>query len=101
MHNLAQSAGFFYACNLGVTMSLDKATIAIATGTGTTVGVSAAKSAQSAQSLLNSSLSQILAGDYTLYGSDIATIAGIVMGALGIVVTLYRIRVTKRLANAL
>lgn len=71
-------------------MSLDKSTVAIAVGSGTTIGVSTAKSAQSVQSLLNSSLSQILAGDFTWYGSDIAFVLGSAISIVGIVVTVMR-----------
>lgn len=82
-------------------MSLDKTTVAMAVGTGTTIGVSSAKSAQSAQSLLNSSIAQIVSGEFTWYGSDIATVAGILLSLAGVIVTIWRIRSAKRIVDAI
>lgn len=45
----------------------------------------------SARSLLRSSMENVMAGDFTLYVSDILTIAGITLSAAGILITLYRI----------
>ncbi|MGD6739726.1 hypothetical protein ACN08N_23595 [Photobacterium leiognathi subsp. mandapamensis] len=79
---------------------LDKPTLAITTGAGAAVGVGATKSAENAQSLLNSSLDQILNGAFTWYGSDLITVTGLGLSVVGIAVTVYRIRVTKRLKDA-
>ncbi|WP_256384407.1 hypothetical protein [Photobacterium toruni] len=80
---------------------LDKPTLAITTGAGTVVGVGATKSAENAQSLLNSSFDQIMGGQFTWYGSDMITCAGVALSIAGIIVTMYRIQVTKRLKDAL
>lgn len=77
-------------------MYLDKPAAAIAVGSGTTIGVSAASSAKSAASMLNSSVADIFVGNFTLYGSDVATVLGVSLSALGIAVTVWRVRVTKR-----
>lgn len=45
----------------------------------------------SVRSLLRSNVEQIFAGDFTLYGSDIATLTGILMSSIGIAVALYRV----------
>lgn len=68
----------------------DKATVSIAVGSGTGVGVSVAKGAENAQSMLNSSVADIMAGHFTFYGSDIAFIVGTSLSVIGIALTLAR-----------
>ncbi|SUB90627.1 hypothetical protein [Photobacterium damselae] len=79
----------------------DRSTLAISAGTGTVVGIGATKSIENVQSLLNSSFDQIIHGQFTWYGSDIGMVAGIILSLIGIVVTIYRIRVTKSIRDAL
>ncbi|WP_407330568.1 hypothetical protein [Enterovibrio sp. 27052020O] len=69
---------------------IDKPTIAIAAGSGTTMSVTAAKSVQNTQSMLNSSWDQIIDGAFTLYGSDLAFFVGSALTLAGIVVSLLR-----------
>ncbi|WP_146153783.1 hypothetical protein [Photobacterium kishitanii] len=80
---------------------LDRATLAITAGTGVGVGIGATKSAENAQSMLNSSFEQILSGHFTWYGSDIITVVGIGLSIVGIVVTVYRIKLERRRKYAL
>lgn len=71
-------------------MISDKATLSIAVGGGTTVGVGVAKGAENYQSMLNSSLPDILSGNFVWYGSDIAFVIGTALSAIGIAVTIMR-----------
>ncbi|HIF9483141.1 hypothetical protein IHC92_18270 [Photobacterium damselae subsp. damselae] len=80
---------------------LDRPTLAISTGTGTVVGIGASKSVENVQSLLNSNLDQIIHGHFTWYGSDIAMVLGVLLSVAGIAVTIYRIRITKSIRDAL
>lgn len=84
---------------------LDKPTLATNVGAGLAVGTSAATSLNNSQSLLNSDIPQILAGDFTLYGSDIATVMGLTLSVIGIALTVYRLKIAhkekKDAANAL
>lgn len=101
MQNLAFSAGFFrfwgilmsFFFSIGKTSSpvlTDKATMSIAVGSGTTVGVGVAKGVENYQSMLNSSFADIIAGNFTWYGSDIAFVVGTSLSILGIALTAAR-----------
>lgn len=69
----------------------DKATLLVTMLSSTAVvGKSAYESAQSHASLLSSPLSEIMAGNFTLYGSDITTLAGLAVGTVGAAFGLLR-----------
>ena len=57
---------------------MTKASDLAATCTAGSLAIGGAKISSSAQSLLNSSLPQVFAGDFTIYTSDIISIGGFV-----------------------
>ncbi|SJN58900.1 hypothetical protein VR7878_03107 [Vibrio ruber DSM 16370] len=86
---------FSIRSDAGGTIVSEKATMSIAVGSGTGVGVSVAKGAENYQSMLNSSLHDILAGNFVWYGSDIAFVIGTVLSVVGIGVTLARLIISR------
>lgn len=59
--------------------------------TAVVVGTGITKSLSTPTSMLNSTLSQLATGDYTVYVSDIVSMAGICIGAAGIALTVYKL----------
>lgn len=71
--------------------------MAFVVGTGTTLGVSASTSVTNSQSMINSSLDQILSGHFTMYGSDLVIIIGSILSVWGILVTMQHTRILRKL----
>lgn len=70
----------------------DKSTLLVSGVTGgAVVGASASLSVRTPSSLLNTSWPDILAGNFVLYGSDITTVMGLVIGVVGTVIGVYRV----------
>lgn len=81
---------FFSLGKTSAPVLTDKATMSIAVGSGTTVGVGVAKGVENYQSMMNSSLADIIAGNFTWYGSDIAFVIGTSLSIIGIALTAAR-----------
>jgi hypothetical protein len=66
-------------------MSATSHSFVIASGSGIAVSTAGIVASKANNSLLNSSVANILNGNFTWYGSDIATIAGISLSFAGII----------------
>ncbi|SHO54395.1 hypothetical protein VQ7734_00109 [Vibrio quintilis] len=73
--------------------------MSIAIGSGTGVGVSVANGAENYQSMLSSSLTDILAGNFVWYGADIAFVVGTGLSVIGIGVSVARMIMAKRMRD--
>ncbi|QMV16665.1 hypothetical protein [Vibrio spartinae] len=82
---------FSFKTGHGGAVISEKATMSIAVGSGTGVGVSVAQGAENYQSMMNSSLHDILTGNFVWYGSDIAFLIGTTLSVIGIGITLVRL----------
>lgn len=60
------------------------------TGAAVAFGTAASKSLSNTNSLLSSTINQLISGDYTLYVSDIVSLLGVVIGAVSIGLTVYK-----------
>ncbi|MGR5241769.1 hypothetical protein ACPV36_12800 [Photobacterium damselae] len=54
------------------------------------IGYSLRTSLEHPQSMLNSTMTQIIHGEFTMYGSDWSTVIGIALTVVGISVTVWR-----------
>ncbi|RQW63438.1 hypothetical protein [Vibrio viridaestus] len=77
----------------------DRATLSIAMGSGTTMGVGVAQGVDNYRSMLDSSLVEILAGNFVWYGSDIAFVVGTLLSTAGVAVSTLRWFQARHLFN--
>ncbi|UJZ96353.1 hypothetical protein IHC92_17390 [Photobacterium damselae subsp. damselae] len=68
-----------------------------AAGSVPVIGYSLHNSLEHPQSLLNSTMSQIIDGSFTMYGSDWSALIGLGLTIIGISVTIWRIFETRKL----
>lgn len=60
------------------------------TGAAVAFGTATTKSLSNPNSLLNSTIYQLINGNYTVYMSDIVSVLGVVIGAVSIGLTVYK-----------
>ncbi|AWK83551.1 hypothetical protein [Photobacterium damselae] len=68
-----------------------------AAGSMPVIGYSLHNSLEHPQSLLNSTMTQIINGDFTMYGSDWSALIGLALTIIGISVTVWRVLETRKL----